>query len=50
MVAMSTGVRVKVRGYRIKDGRLVPCHKHLDVSARLRLRGSKKVKVVPRRP
>ena len=38
------GYRTKVRGYRIKDGKLVPCNKHKDVSARLRERGSKKVR------
>ena len=46
---MSTGVRTRVTGYRIKDGKLVPCNKHLDVSARLRQRGSKKVRVVRKR-
>ena len=46
---ISTGVRTRVTGYRIKDGKLVPCNKHLDVSARLRQRGSKKVRVVRKR-
>ena len=37
---------IQIRGYRWKDGRLVPCNKHKDVSAKLRERGSKKVRVV----
>ena len=41
-----TGHRIKIPGYRIgKDGKLKPCTKHLDVSARLRQRGSKKIRV-----
>ncbi len=43
-----TGRRIAIKGFRIKDGKLVPCNKHKDVSARLRERGSKKVRVVPR--
>jgi hypothetical protein len=39
---------IQIKGYRIKDGKLVPCNKHLDASARARQRGSKKVKVVKR--
>ncbi len=45
-----TGVKVQLRGYRLdKTGtKLVPCNKHKDISARLRERGSKKVRVVRR--
>lgn len=35
-----------IKGYRIKDGKLIKCSKHKDVSARLRERGSKKVRVL----
>ena len=35
-----------IKGYRIKDNKLIPCSKHKDVSARLRERGSKRVRVV----
>jgi hypothetical protein len=42
-----TGHRVRIpRGYRWKDGKLVPSDKHMDVSARLRQRSSKRVRVV----
>ncbi len=40
-----TGIRIAIKGYRWKDGRLVPCNKRKDVSARLRERGSKKIRV-----
>jgi len=45
-----TGIKVQLRGYRLdKTGKkLVPCNKHKDVSARLREKGSKRVRVVPR--
>lgn len=42
---MNTGHRIKVRGYRFKDGKLVQTSTHKDVSARLRERGSKRVRV-----
>ena len=46
----TTGRRTKVTGYRLdKAGKLVPCNRHRDVSARLRERGSKKVRVVRRK-
>jgi hypothetical protein len=44
-----SGYRIRLgKGYRIKDGRLVKGSWHKDVSARLRERGSKRVKVVRR--
>ncbi len=36
---------IAIRGFRIKDGKIVRDPRRLDVSARLRERGSKKVKV-----
>jgi hypothetical protein len=36
---------IRINGYRMKDGKLVPTMKHLDVSARLRQRASKRVRV-----
>lgn len=43
---MSTGHRIKVKGVRVdKAGKLVPCSKHKDVSARIRERASKRVRV-----
>ena len=44
-----TGIKVQIRGYRIdKKGKLVKSSAHKDVSAKLRERGSKKVRVVRR--
>jgi hypothetical protein len=40
-----TGHVTRIPGYRLKDGRLIKCNKHKDVSARLRERGSKKITV-----
>jgi len=40
-----TGHAIPIKGYRLKDGRLIKCNKHKDVSARLRERGSKKITV-----
>lgn len=41
-----TGRRVTLKGYRVdKQGRLVKSDRHLDVSTRLKRRGSKAVKV-----
>jgi hypothetical protein len=38
--------QINLKGYRLsKDGKLVPCQKRLDVSARLRQRASKRVRV-----
>ena len=37
--------RIAIKGYRYKDGRLIKCNKHKDVSARLREASSKKVTV-----
>jgi hypothetical protein len=36
----------RIKGYEFKKGKLVKSVRHLDVSARLRMRGSKKVRVV----
>lgn len=36
---------IPIKGFRIKDGKVVRDPKWLDVSARLRQRGSKKVRV-----
>jgi hypothetical protein len=38
--------KIAVPGYRLKDGRLVRDERRLDVSARLRQRASKRVRVV----
>lgn len=43
-----TGHTSIIKGYRLKDGRLIKTSKHLDASARARQRGSKKVKVLGR--
>jgi hypothetical protein len=41
-----TGHAIPIKGYRLKDGRLVKCIKHLDASAKARRRGgSKKITV-----
>ncbi len=40
---------IRIAGYRWKDGKIVPDLKRLDVSARLRQRASKRVRVA-RRP
>lgn len=42
------GRRIFIKGWKMKDGKLVRCAKHLNVSARLRQRGSKKIKVAKR--
>jgi hypothetical protein len=41
---MSRVVQIK-RGWRLKDGKLVRCVKHLDASARARQHGSNRVRV-----
>jgi hypothetical protein len=47
---MSTGHRIRLgKGYRLKTGKLVHTNTYKDVSARLRERGSKRVRVVQRR-
>ncbi len=44
-----SGHKTEVKGYRLtKDGKLVKNQKRLDVSAQLRQRGSKRVRVVKR--
>ena len=40
--------QIQLKGWRMKDGKLVKGERRLDVSTRLRQRGSKKIKV--RRP
>ena len=40
--------RIHIKGYRLKGGKLVKDQRHLDVSARLRQKGSKKVRVATR--
>lgn len=35
----------KIPGFKIKDGKVIKDAKRLDVSARLRMRGSRRVKV-----
>lgn len=40
--------RIHLKGFRLKDGKLIPCSKHKDVSARLRERNSKRVRVKKR--
>jgi hypothetical protein len=40
-----TGHRIPVKGWKMKDGKLVRCTKHLDVSTRLRQRSSRRVRV-----
>jgi hypothetical protein len=36
----------RIKGFRIKDNKVIKDQRRLDVSARLRERGSKKVRVV----
>jgi hypothetical protein len=50
MGGLMTGRRIVLRGFALdKTGqRVVRSTKHLDVSARLRMKGSKKVRVVKR--
>jgi hypothetical protein len=36
--------RIKITGYRLKAGKLVPCLKHLDVSTRLKRQASKRIR------
>lgn len=36
---------VRITGFKVKNGKIVKCVRRLDVSARLRERGSKKVTV-----
>ena len=40
--------KFKIKGFKLKDGKLVKSNAYKDVSARLRERGSKKVRVVRR--
>lgn len=40
-----TGRRVQIKGFRLKDGKLVKSTAHLDASAKLRQRGSNRVRV-----
>lgn len=35
---------IAVKGYRLKDGKLVKCHKHLPVNLRLQKQASQKAK------
>jgi hypothetical protein len=43
---MSTGRRVQIpKGFKIKDGKLVKAPAYADVSAKLRAKGSQKVRV-----
>lgn len=44
----ATGHKPQIKGYKLKDGKLVKDEKRLDVSARLRQRNSKKVRVTRR--
>ncbi len=45
-----TGVKVHIKGFRLKDGKLVPDEKRFSVSKQLQRRagGSKRVRVVRR--
>jgi hypothetical protein len=36
---------IRIKGYRLKDGKLVRSVRHLDVSTRLKQRSSKRVRV-----
>lgn len=40
-----TGRQVRIPGYKIKDGKVVKDSRHLDASARIRQRASKRVRV-----
>ena len=42
---MNTGRKIPLKGYRIKGSRVERDPRRLDVSARLRQRGSKKIRV-----
>jgi hypothetical protein len=47
---MSTGRRISLpHGYKLKEGRLVPCTRHLPLNLRLQKQAKGKVKVA-RRP
>ena len=46
---MTRIIRLPV-GFRVKAGKIVRCTRHLDVSARLRQRSSKRVRVVKSKP
>ena len=49
VAAMSTGHRIKVKNFRVdKTGRLIRTPTYHDVSAKLRARGSKRIRVVSR--
>lgn len=43
-----SGKKISLKGFTVKDGKVVRNQKRLDVSARLRQRNSKKVRVVSR--
>jgi hypothetical protein len=46
-VAMALSRCIRIAGYRLdRTGKLVKCSKHKDVSARLRERSSRKIRVV----
>ena len=38
--------KIAIKGYRVKDGKLVRSYKHLSVSAQLQKRASKSLRVV----
>jgi hypothetical protein len=48
---MTTGRQIRLgKGFRLKDGKPARSEAHLDVSARLRRKASKRVKVARRSP
>jgi hypothetical protein len=44
-----TGRRIKITGYRLKAGKLVPDYQHLPVNIQLQKRASKRVRVAKSR-
>ena len=38
--------QIAIKGYRVKDGKLVRCVKHLSVSKQLQIKGSKRGRFV----
>ena len=37
--------KIAIKGYKVKDGRLAPCYKHLPVNLRLQKQASQRVRV-----
>jgi hypothetical protein len=47
---MTTGRRITIpKGWKLKDGKLVPCTKHLPVNLRLQKQASRKIRPIRRK-